>query len=241
MTVHRYAFRLAVAAAAATLLAGAAGADELRPFAAHYNVVWKGIGAGRSSITLKRLDNARWSYESHNAARGLFRIALPGDISQTSEFRVVDDVVVPEHFRGDDGTDSTRKDVDIRFDWQARRATGVAEDKKIEVALDPGIQDGMSVQAALMLELMRGRTPSSFLLLDKDRVKEYLYTREGTETLNTEIGRKETVIFRSRRPGSEYSTMYWCAPDLGFVPMKVERHHGAKVEWSMLVQSATRE
>ncbi|HEV7631767.1 MAG TPA: DUF3108 domain-containing protein [Steroidobacteraceae bacterium] len=241
MTIRRFVSRLAIAGAAMTLSAGTAGADELRPFEAHYNVIWKGIGAGRSSITLKRLDNGRWTYESRNIARGLFRIALPGDISQTSEFRVVDDAVIPEHFRGDDGTSSTRKDVDIRFDWQARHATGTAEDKKIEVALDPGVQDGMSVQAALMLELMRGRTPSSFQMIDKDRVKEYLYTREGTETLETALGRKETVIFRSRRPDSEYSTMFWCAPDLGYVPIKVERHHGAKIEWSMVVQSVTRE
>ncbi|MEP7311159.1 MAG: DUF3108 domain-containing protein [Pseudomonadota bacterium] len=241
MINRRSVSRFALAAAAWMLLVGGISADELRPFTASYNVVWKGIGAGRSSITLKRLDNDRWSYESRNVARGLFRLALPGDISQSSEFRVVGDVVMPEHFRGDDGTSSTRKDVDIRFDWQAGRASGVAEDKKVEVALEPGIQDGMSVQAALMLELMRGHTPSKFLLLDKDRVKDYLYTREGTETLDTAIGRKETVIFRSRRPDSEYSTMYWCAPDLGYVPVKVERHHGAKIEWSMVVQSATRE
>ena len=238
MTIRRIASRLALAS---LLVGGGALADELRPFTATYNVIWKGIGAGRSSIVLKRLDNGHWSYESRNVARGLFRVALPGDISQSSEFRVVGDVVVPEHFRGDDGTDATRKDVDIRFDWQAHRATGVAEDKKVEIALAPGVQDGMSVQAALMVELMRGRTPSSFQLLDKDRIKDYLYTREGTETLETAIGRKETVIFRSRRPDSDYSTMYWCAPDLGYVPVKVERHHGAKVEWSMVVQTATRD
>ena len=241
MTIQRFISRLAIAGAAMTLSAGTAIADELRPFEAHYNVIWKGIGAGRSSLTLKRLDNERWSYETRNVARGLFRVALPGDISQSSEFRVVNGTVMPEHFRGDDGTDATRKDVDIRFDWQAHRATGVAEDKRIEVALEPGIQDGMSVQAALMIELMHGRTPSSFMMLDKDRVKEYLYSREGTETLETAIGRKETVIFRSRRPDSEHSTMYWCVPEMGYVPVKVERRNGKKTEWSMLVQSATRE
>ena len=240
MNVHRLVCRLIFAGTVA-LAAGTAVADDLRPFTAEYNVVWKGVGAGRSSLTLKRLDDGRWSYASRNVARGMFRVALPGDISQASEFRIVNDKVVPEHFRGDDGTDATRKDVDIRFDWQAGRATGTAEDRKVDIALEAGMQDGMSVQAALMLELMHGRTPSSFMMLDKDRVKEYLYTREGTETLETAIGRKETVIFRSRRPESDRSTMYWCVPDLGYVPVKVERRKGNKVEWSMLVQSAARE
>lgn len=225
-------------AALATL---AAPTNELRPFEARYNVVWHGIGAGRSAITLKRLDGERWSYESRNVARGLFRLALPGDISQISVFRIVDEAVVPEQFRGDDGTRSTSKDVDIRFDWHSRRASGTAEDRKVDVAVKPGTQDGMSVQAAVMFELLRGRIPSSFQMLDKDRVKEYLYSREGVETLDTSIGRKETVIFRSRRPDSEYSTMFWCAADMGFVPLKVERRHGKKVEWYMLVQSVARD
>ncbi len=32
--------------------------------------------------------------------------------------------------------------------------------------------------------------------------------------------------------------MFWCAPELGYLPLKVERRDGKDVEWSMAVKHA---
>jgi len=221
-------------------IAPVAPAAGLAPFNAEYTVSWKGMTAGRSRLTLRRLPDGRWAYESHNAARGLFRMAVPGDITQRSTFRIEDGRVVPELYFGDDGTEQHRRDSDVRFDWRAGRELGVAEERPVDIPISPGLQDGMSVQAALMNELLQGRVPERFEMLDKDQVKDYLYSREGSAQLATPFGRFDTEIFRSRRPDSERGTLFWCAPALGYLPLKVERRNGAKVEWSMAIQKLDR-
>jgi hypothetical protein len=54
------------------------------------------------------------------------------------------------------------------------------------------------------------------------------------------LGRLDAEIFSSRRPGSDRATWFWCAPSLGYLPLKVERRNGTKVEWSMAIQKVDR-
>lgn len=199
------------------------------------------MGAGTARLALRRDSEGHWVYTSDNTARGIFRVAVPGTIRQRSELRIEDGRVVPQHFVTDDGSSSTKRDADVRFDWPAGRATGTAENQRVDVALQPGLQDSLSVQIALIHELLAGRTPTGFVLLDGAEVKEYLYTEEGRERVNTALGAQDTVIFRSRRPNSDRSTLFWCAPEFGYLPVKVERHKGSKVEWSMAIATLKRD
>jgi hypothetical protein len=74
----------------------AAAADELQPFTVRYAWTLKGLSAGTSTVTLKRLTGDRWSYASRSVARGLFRLIASGDITQDSTMRVIGTQVLPE-------------------------------------------------------------------------------------------------------------------------------------------------
>jgi hypothetical protein len=78
-------------------------------------------------------------------------------------------------------------------------------------------------------------------MLDKDEIKEYLYTAEGNERVETKLGSYDTVKYRSRRPNSDRSTVFWCAPELGYLPVKVERQRGSKLDWSMSIVTLKRD
>lgn len=221
------------------LLALPAAAAELQPFSASFKVTWRGMSAGRSRLELQRLPDGRWSYASRSTAQGLFRLVLPAELSSRSVFSIRNGEVIPEHFTGDDGTDSRRRDQDLVFDWERGRVTGIAETQPVDLPLQPGLQDGMSVQVSLINALHEGREVSRLLMVDKTKIKEYIYTREGTATIQTALGPRQTILYRSRRPGSEHATWFWCAPDLGYLPVRVERRDGTKVEWSMTLESAS--
>lgn len=219
--------------------AGEAPPAELKPFTASFNIVWHGISAGTAQLQLQRLDDGRWSYQSLSTARGLFRLAMPAELRSRSVFSIADGRILPDRFTADDGASSSSKDQDLRFDWTAGRVTGIAEKRRVDLPLKPGVLDTMSVQIALMHELLRGNTPRYFVLVDKDRIKDYNYTAVGEETLSTPIGEYRTLVFRSTRPGSDTGTYFWCAPALGYLPLKVERREADKVQWSMALQTAS--
>jgi len=228
------------------LLAPAAGAPESTapagpvPFTAVYGVEWHGITAGYSTLELKQTGPDMYSYSSHIRARGIFRLAFPDVLTQISTFRILDGHVAPLTYHEDDGTSDESKQVSLTFDWQGLRVRGTAERKSVDQPLKPGTQDPFSVQIELMRDLAAGATPATFVLFDKHEAKEYRYTRERTEALDTPLGHLEAVVYRSDRPDSDRVTRLWLAPTLGFLPVQAERRRHDKVDFSLHIREVHR-
>lgn len=214
------------------------GEVQLQPFTATYGVEWHGITAGYSMLEFKSTGPDTYIYSSHIRARGIFRLAFPNVRTQTSTFRIEAGHLLPLTYREEGG--SKDENVDLEFDWNALRARGMAEGKPVDAPLQPGTQDPFSVQIELMRDLLAGDVPHSFLLFDKDEVKQFDYTRERDETLDTPLGRLETVVYRSDRPGNDRITRLWLAPSLSYMPVQAERERRGKVDFSLRVREVKR-
>lgn len=214
--------------------------SQLKPFEASYTWVWRGMTVAVSSLRLEHQEGNKWVYRSKSEPRGMGRLFSERP-TQESVLEITDAGVHPLSYRADDGTSATKRDANVTFDWEHHRVTGVYEDAKVDIPLPPGIQDDLSVQIALMVELLRGHTPDKFSLLSGNSIREYRYSREGEETLTTPMGTIPTVIFRSEKQYSPRVTRFWCAPSLGFIPLRVEQKRKDEVEWTLQVQSVKRE
>ena len=230
---------LILTAALSVLAVNVAGADELKPFEASYAWSWHGMNVAVSTLTLAQSGDT-WTYRSKSEPRGLGNL-LSERPTQQSVLRVTDTGTQPLSYQASDGTSSTRRAVDVKYDWDQGRLTGVYEDVKVDLPLTPGVQDDASVQVALMVELLRGQTPEHFSLLNKNAVREYRYVREGEATVQTPFGKIASIIYRSEREGSPRVTRFWCAPWRGYVPMRVEQKRGDEIEWTMEIRSLSRE
>ena len=217
------------------------GSSGLKPFEATYDWIWHGMTVATSTLHLEHQEGNRWVYRSKSEPRGIGRLFSERPI-QESVLEVTDAGVHPLSYKADDGTSSTKRDADVRFDWEHNRVTGVYEDAKVDMPMPPEIQDDLSVQIALMVELLRGHTPEKFSLLSGNSIREYRYSRDGEETLTTPAGTVQTVIFKSEKQYSPRVTRFWCAPSLGYIPLRVQQRKGQDdVEWTMQVQSVKRE
>jgi hypothetical protein len=232
----------ALAVLAAALLCVAvqpARADELQPFEASYAWSWHGMTVAVSTLKLQR-QGENWVYSSKSSPRGIGKVFSQRPV-QKSVMRVTDKGVQPLSYDADDGTASSKRDAHVKFDWEHGHVTGVYEDVKVDMPLHPEIQDDSSVQIALMVELLAGREPKQFQMIDKNTVREYNYTREREESLDTPLGKVDTIVYGAQKIGSPRVTRFWCAPARGFIPMRVEQKKGDEVEWSMQLQSLHRE
>lgn len=223
----------------ACALSAVASADELKPFEAAYNWSWHGMTVAVSTLRLEHEDDT-WIYRSKSEPRGIGRVFSERP-TQESVLKITDDGVRPISYKADDGTSSTKRDANVQFDWEHDRVTGIYEDAKVDLPITPGIQDDLSVQIALMVELVRGHTPEKFFLLSGNSVREYRYSREGEETLTTPIGTVPTIIYRSEKENSPRVTRFWCAPSFGYIPLRVEQKRKNEVEWTMQIQRLKRE
>ncbi len=114
------------------------------------------------------------------------------------------------------------------------------EGKTIDLAVTPGVQDDLSVQIAMIHQLVTGQNPEMLREIDKNGIREYLYKRDGAETLDTAIGRIDTIVYTTEHPGSPRITRYWCAPSQGFIPLKVQQTMRGDVQWTMDIESLKR-
>jgi Protein of unknown function (DUF3108) len=224
----------------ALTLGATAFADELKPFDASYDWIWHNMTVAVSSLHLERQDD-KWVYRSKSEPRGIGRMMSERPV-QESILQVTDDGVRPLSYKADDGTSATKRDANVQFDWQQNKVTGVYEDTKLDMTpIPPGMQDDLSVQIALMVELLRGHTPDKFSLLSGNAAREYRYSRDGEETLTTPVGTIKTIIYKSEKQYSPRTTRFWCAPSLGYIPLRVQQTKGDDVEWTMQVQSVKRQ
>lgn len=226
-------------AALAVALAGSAGADELKPYQASYAGIWHGITVGVSSLKLEQTGDT-WTYSSRSEPRGIGHLA--SDLFpplQVSVVRVTATGVEPVSYKSLGG--DAAKTTDLRYDWQTHKVTGTYEGTAVDLPLTPQVQDDASVQLALMVGLLAGHVPDSLQLIDKNSVRDYKLTREGEATLQTPMGAVATVVYQAQKAYSPRITRFWCAPARGYVPMKVEQTKGADVQWTLQIQSLSRE
>ena len=130
--------------------------------------------------------------------------------------------------------------MNIDFDWDGGRARGVSENKPINLQLAQGTQDVMSIQIEVMLDLKNGNLPTTFQILDKDEIKDFIYTQEGSARIRTALGDLDTVVVSSHRTGNNRLLKMWFAPSLGYVPVQAERSRDGKLEFAMRIKSLAR-
>jgi hypothetical protein len=231
---------LALAAVAAGVLGAspaAADAIDLKPFKATFTAEWKGMTAGTSTLELSRAGQDTYSYTSTSNARGIFRMAFSETLTQRSTFRLQDGVVQPLAFRGIDEKD---REIRLDFDWSGMRITGVAKDHPVDLPLEAGTQDAMSLQIHILRSLAAGKVPPSISMIDSDKLKEYELKLEGTTRIETALGELDTMIYTSRRANTDRLTRTWVAPALGYLPVRAERIRGKKVEFTLLIEAVDR-
>jgi len=206
--------------------AAAPAAARLAQFKAHYQVSYRGISGGQLEQFLHPGAIAgQWLFESRAYPNLLGRIAVSPDARQRSTMEVTASGVRPLTLVFDDGSDSSAKDVNVAFDWATGHARGHARDKVFDHAVVPGTQDSVSVQAAMLQELLAGREPKAFWILNGAKLEQYRYWPEGHATVVTPYGQFDTVVWASQRDGSKRVNRVWHAPQLGYVPVQAIQYN----------------
>jgi len=208
----------------------------IAPFSAHYQADWKTINVGTSDLELEQdAEAGHYLYTWTITAHGIFRL-YRDEVTQKSWLSVNAGHARPEKYRAEDGSSS----VSLDFDWDSGHVSGTSEKKPVDLKLKDGTQDLMSIQVEVMLDLKRGNLPGTFQIIDKDRLKEFIYTQEGTANIRTALGELDTVIVESRQAGNNRILRMWFAPSLGFVPVQAERTRDGKLEFAMRIKTLKR-
>ena len=208
-------------APAASSVPKAPTASRLTQYKARYQVSYRGITGGQLESGLHPGTTPdQWIYESRAYPNLLGRIAVSPDARQRSTMEVTASGVRPLSLVFDDGSDDSAKDVRVTFDWASSSVRGNDREKSFDFEVPTGTQDSVSVQAAMIFDLLAGREPGSYWILNGSKLQQYRYWPEGPATVVTPYGKFDTVVWASQRDGSKRVNRVWHAPSLGYVPVQ---------------------
>ncbi len=214
---------------------------RLKPYKARYQASYRGISGGDIEMSLRRgSEPGQWLYETRAFPNILGRIAVSPQARERSVMELTSAGIRPLNFEFNDGKEDLEKDVRTTFDWSAGRVRGTAQGKPFDLEASPGTQDTASVQAAMLVELLAGRSPEGFTIIMGSRLRDYRYWSEGRATVETPMGRVDTVVWANQRNGSDRVTRVWHAPSLGYVPVQAVQFRKGKAETTLRIVSFER-
>jgi hypothetical protein len=233
--------RLALVAAASLLTAHAAAeptSNGIATYQAEYRVEYRGRFVGRAHMTVS-YDEERdiYVFESITRARGLARLIAPGPITEKSHFVYEDGEIRPLEFWLDDGSRRGTDNLHIAFDWDRDVAIATDRQGETELSLRPGVLDRATMQVAVMHDMATREGPDRYVLADGDSLRTYEYTPTGEEVIATGVGEFQAQGFVQRREGSSRTLSVWGAPELDFLPVRIEQHRDGELQWSSILES----
>lgn len=201
---------------------------SLIPHQAEYKVRIS-IISGKLSTELRQTENG---YVARHIIRpvGISRLLARGTMDVTSEFASGADGIVPISYNA---IDTIRKDpeIDLRFDWDAKVASGTVGGEQISLQLEGISHDSVSIQYALMHDLMNGGAKTHYELFDIDKIRVANITIVGTKNIKTKAGRYQAIGIQHQKEGSSRTTTLWCAQELGYLPVIIEQRRKGKLNF----------
>lgn len=213
--------------AAGALAASSAPGAELTPYSAEYDVKIRIL----SGVLTTRLDRTDAGYVAvHKVApKGIAAALVKGAIEETSGFRIGAEGVRPLHYRSSDTISSDKTEADVSFDWSTQSITGELDGKPAEMKFKGEAHDRISIQYAMMHDMLAGETGKTYVLFDIDEFKTLYIKMIGTQEISVPAGRYTAVGIQHQAEGSSRVTTLWCVPELEYLPAIIEQHRKGKL------------
>ncbi|TPV58556.1 DUF3108 domain-containing protein [Aestuariibacter sp. GS-14] len=211
--------------------------ETLRPFEAIYDVYRRGDKLGEGTRTLKLLSDSAWEFSYRTDLSVFFLSDRRHEISR---------LLIDEDFK-------------IRPFWYEFKRTGTGADKKNcltfnhtngvvtdavankvinDIFWQPGVQDQISYQLQLQVDLLLQRTQLEYRAINKKAApRDYNFATLSTEETRVPYGTLETIKVKRITENSDRVTYAWLAPSLSFTLVRLQQIEDGKESYDVRLKS----
>jgi len=214
-----------------------AGDGEPVEFIAEYDIHTRGLKVAEMQRRLSLRDDGTFSYRSETAASGLASIIRNDKITEESIWQLNDNRIIPKRYEYRHIRAKKNRHVNIIFDWDKKRIINLVNDSSWTMPAEPGMLDKLLYQYAIMLDLDAGEKNISYLISDGGKRKMYDFRITGEETIKTPIGNFQALKLARNRPDSDRETVFWCASEIGYLPVKIEHTETSGTKTLVIISS----
>lgn len=208
------------------LFTAPANTCELPAWQARYNITKYGATIARLNMSLQA-NNGQAQYNLHTEAVGLMAAISDEELTETSRLHQAEDQSWKlEKFSQQRAADKTRyQTFSITTDNDTLRAQGEYNGKPFSLNPQPPVWDRSSVQLALTCDLLAENKPHpayDYTVIDNGSITKYHFEYRGQE--NIRIADKKFDALKFERISGERSTLFWLAPTLSYMPVRMEQY-----------------
>ncbi|HSC75400.1 MAG TPA: DUF3108 domain-containing protein [Pseudomonadales bacterium] len=204
------------------------------PYTAIYQAVYKSFPLQATHRLAQTGDN--WYFSS--IASGFF-----GQIEENSTFIYTEKGIAPLHYVYQRSVLGQERGTELIYNQKDKVAAGSAGKKKFDLSLKGEELDQGTYILALRDDVARGIKEPCYNVIDDDVIKPFCFRVTGSETIDTALGKIDTVVVeRIRKPQSPRYTRFWFAPSLDYSIAKLEhQEQKGKTAYSLEITYYKRE
>lgn len=207
--------RLGFALALLVLIPDARAETALAPYTATYKASFNGIPV----VITQTLKTTSGGYRIETSSANAL-----GEMREQEDFHVAGDggLLVDEYHNLRSLLGSSR-DERLSVDYAKGIAHYLRDGSPRDIPLQPGYLGPASYQVQLRRDLVAGKTSFDYQVMDRGKVKQYVFQSEGTDTIHTATGDVNAVRVRRVRDDNVRQTIFWMAPTLGYQLVKLRQ------------------
>ena len=213
--------------------------EILNPTESRYILGW-GILEIERVVTLNRYSD-RYIINATSTVSGLASLVGYGPITEESQFLISKNGhILPLKYKSIDESRASKLDEEIVFDWKLLIAESRYGDEILTTKILPGTLDPLTVVLQARLDLQSGLKLNEYLVHEAETIKKYKIFHMETEKIN--IGNHQLdalhLMIDTGRPNRKLH--YWLAPQLDYLPIKMQQTHNNKTELTANLISTSR-
>ncbi len=222
--------------------------NSLPEYNAVYMVEKLGTVIGKSTYSLRHTDKGI-HFSQVTELVGIAALLRSDRIEEDSWLVYDGDLLLLKKYKYIHSGSKKNRNVDLEIVWTtdntsqklSGQMTGTSAGKTISSPVDVTVRDALSFQLALRHDAMVASTSTKFNgsdssvfdypVLSKGKLKQYQFTRVGTEDLD--LIDKTIATIKLERKNNNRTTRLWLAPELHYVPVKITHTKEGKSDMLM--------
>lgn len=201
-------------------------------FTAKYTLESDGTLIGRTNWSLSYDGNLSVVFLSESKVAGIAAFFTNDEIIERSEWLNNGDGFLPSRYLYQRTGGKKNKEVYVDFDWVNGTVKNTVKGKTWTMEVPKKTFDKLGYILVVMSDLQQGKTDLTYHIADGGKLKTYKMEVVGTELVPTKIGVIDTYLVRRLRKDRKRETLFWLAPELQYLPVKIEHRdkNGGTIE-----------
>jgi len=198
-----------------------------------FDVTRNGASVGYLESTLK-YPGQTYEYSKFTQSTGLAKLLTKASISEKVIGRYSGERLIPQSYFFDQRT--RKEQVTDQAKFAGNKASGMYKGNAYSLQTPANVLDRASLEIAVARDLHQKLPRLQYNVMEKGEIKQYIFSRVGSERLDTNAGVFHTIKVQVKRQDKSRQTTYWMARELAYLPVKMVHEEGGDVISSVIRQ-----